>query len=297
MKIHSLLFFSLVVFCLMLSGCNSDNNVDKSKTGEVTLYADYGSDSGFVSPTRTVIDASGNQTWSLTDVINVNGQTSTSTAMPSGNVYAAFTVTATKPYYAFYPGNATNLSYSSSSHTFTYTFPSTQSYNSSAGYSFSNGVNPMVAVGSNIPYLSFYNVCGLLSVQIVANISGVSAVRFLSADKAVAGTATVTPTSKTLTVSGTTLSMDVTFTSAQTLTSSSPLTVSWVLPTGTYGAGWQIQLLDSSGNVLSQYTFPTAISISRSCKSSAGVILFDNPGSSTPSVVGISTSGSQDGSL
>jgi hypothetical protein len=285
--------FSLTLLafaCVSLTGCNSDNNAGNAKGRDVTLYAGCDAD----ATSRTVLDASGNQLWSLTDVINVNGTTSTKTSLPGGNTYAAFTVAATAPYYAFYPGTASNLSYDSSTHLYTFTFPSTQAYNES-GNSFSDGVNPMVAVTSTTTtYLPFYNVCGVLKAQLSVNIAGISAVRFVSVDNAVAGAATVNPTRKTMQVTGTTMNMDVTFTAAKTLTSSSPMTIYWVLPTGTYGTGWQIQLLDSSGNVSLQSTSVNPIAISRSCITSAGTLIWANPSSSTPLIndAGTTTVGS-----
>lgn len=263
MKKYLFFFFQAATLCLLLSGCNSDNDVDSAdaEAPEVTFYADYGMDSDLLF-TRTVMDASGSQFWNLTDTINVNGLKSIRTALPEGRVYAAFTVAATSPYYAFYPGDATDLQYNNSTNLFTYNFPATQAYNESHGYLVSDGVNPMVATGIN-PYLSFYNVCGILKANIQANVGGVSKIRFLSADEVVAGSAIVNPVKKTLTVTGTTLSMDVIFSSPRTLTTNSSLTVCWVLPTGTYGTGWQIQFLDAGGSILMKKIFTSSITVSR----------------------------------
>lgn len=273
MKKNLFFFLGIFLFCVLLSGCDSDVEVESfpetAKT-EVTLFAGSGIDDDSLL-TRSVLDTLGKQHWSLADVINVNGQVSTKTALPGNNTYAAFTVKAASPYYAFYPGNATNLVYNSSTHVFTYDFPATQAYNENSSYILSDGVNPMVATGIN-PYLSFYNVCGVLKAQIFANISDVSKVRFLSADNAVAGNVTVNPVMKTLTVTGTTKSMDVTFAAVRSLSSATPITVCWVLPTGKYGVGWQIQLLGATGNILSKKVFSTTVlNVNRSRFSRASI--------------------------
>lgn len=286
MKIHSFFFFNTALFCLLLSGCNSDNDLTDAdtKATDITLYAGYGADVDTLS-TRTVLDASGSQFWNLTDVISVNGNASSKTALPGGNIYAAFTVAASAPFYAMYPASYVN-SYDNVNHIFTIVFPSSQAYNESAGWSFSNGVNPMVATGSSL-YLSFYNVCGILKGEIQANVSNVSKVRFLSADKAVAGAASVDPVKESLIISSAySYSMDVTFSTARTLSAASPLDVCWVLPTGAYGSGWRIQLLDASNNVILQKIFTTSLTINRSSKQNVGTLIWQNPDTSTPDVDG-----------
>ena len=268
MKKYSFFFFNAAFFCLSLSGCSSDNDIGNAEAEvtdakEVTLYGQYEM-TNEMEISRTVVDALGKQFWGDADVINVNGNKSTRITLEEGNASAALTVTAASPYYAFYPGDASGLAYDAGTKRFTFNFPATQAYNENSGYLLSDGVNPMVATSVGA-YLSFYNVCGILRAEILANAKNVSKIRFLSADKDVAGsTSVVDVVWKTLTVAGTTgKSMDVTFSSPRTLSVSTPLTVCWVLPVNTYGTGWKIELLNETGSVVCQQVFTSVIKINR----------------------------------
>lgn len=270
MKI-SWFFLLSSVFGLLLSGCSSDDNASLDGPSVVILYAGYNSDDGF--STRTTLDSYGNIKWSAADAINVNGETSTQTLLSDGGTGASFTVTASPPYYAMYPPYSGAVF--NSDKTFSITFPSEQTYKDAV--SFSDGANLSVAVSSTQD-LSFYNVCGVAKAQITAdatvNLTNIRKIRFLSADKAVAGAAIVNPSNKSMNITGSTKSMDVTFSSDQTLTSSSSLTIRWVLPTGTYAAGWKIELLDMGNNVLLRKIAKGPLTIARAKITSVGTLIY-----------------------
>jgi hypothetical protein len=252
------MFFPIftVLYCLLIYGCSSDNDSGGSFSGLPTVILYAHCNAGDSLSSRATEDQYGNILWSTSDVVNVNGVNSTGITI-TGQV-AQFTVAAGSPYYAICPAYS-DVTYNSTAHTFALTFPSSQPYNNNT--SFSDGVYPLVSVSST-QNMYFHHVCGVMIAQIRAQLSGVSKIRFLSADKAVAGAATVDPSAQTLTVSGTTMYMDVAFSTPQSLQYSSPVTIHMVLPTGTYGAGWALQLLDASGNVIIQKTVSTAITIS-----------------------------------
>jgi uncharacterized protein (TIGR02145 family) len=254
------LFFSLLALPLMfLAGCSSDNDAGNSSSGklpQVTLHVNNSNNAS----TRTQLDASGNITWATGDMINVNGAASTGCVLSNSNTTANFTVNAAAPYYAIYPVYS-DLAYSSTNKTFSFTFPSTQTYSSDV--SFANGVNPSVGYSASSTTFEFYNLCGMLRVPIVTNTVATKA-RFVSIDKPVSGSATATIstgtlTNSTITVSGTTMTMDIT-----NLPSTSGYILNFVLPPATYGAGWAIELLDASGNVLVKKTSNADLSIVRS---------------------------------
>lgn len=274
-----ILFYSL--FGLLFWCCSSENVVDEPSSGEpstVSLYAGYGDDDD--SSTRTTLDEFANVKWSATDVINVNGQKSTQTTLLNDGAKAVFTVTAAATtYYALYPAYSDAV-YGGGM--FSFNFPSEQPYKDNV--SFSDGVNPSMAV-STTRYLSFYNVCGIVKAQIKANIAGVRKIRFLSVDNVVAGQTQLFESPKRLQISGSTKSMDVTFASDQTLTSSSPLTIRWVLPAGsytagtysptaTYGAGWKIELLDSENKLLMKKTFQNSLAVTCSKITNVGTLTY-----------------------
>lgn len=253
------LFFSLSVLPLMLlAGCASDNGAGNSPSGKlptVTLYVNNGNN----ATSRTQLGSDGSIAWDAGDVINVNGNASTACALSNNNLTAAFTVLAAAPYYGIYP-NYSNLVYNAD-HTFSFTFPATQAYQSNV--SFANKVNPSVGYSATSTSFGFYNLCGMLRIPVTSNAAAVTA-RFVSLDNAVAGTATATIStgalsSSTMTISGTTKTMDI-----AGLPSTGSYTLNFVLPTGTYGTGWYIQLLDAGGNELVRRTSTASLTIERS---------------------------------
>lgn len=262
----------LILFGLLLYSCSSDDDDVGESHGKlpvVTLYAYPGSEEE--TATRTVIDEFNNLIWRTEDVISVNGSPSIGTTVTDNGKQAEFLAAAVAPYYAFYPVY-NDLVYNSSTHTYSFTFPAEQPYYNSV--SFGNGVNPSVAVGGDLKTLYFYNLCGILKVQLRVQLDGVSKIRFLSADKVVAGAATADPVNKTITITGSTRSMDVTFASPRTLQYSSPFTIYWVLPEGTYGAGWAVQLLDVADNVIIEKSVNIAFTIIPSQKTNKGTFTY-----------------------
>lgn len=253
MKANLVFTYLIAGAFLLFTGCSADN--DATGTPAATLPV-MKLTAGYVSnyATRTGMDADYKVQWSAGDAINVNGHSSTGIAVSNGGLFASFNFSvATPTYYAFYPAGMVS-SFDEIAHTFAITLPATQAYKNNV--SFSDNVNPAVAV-SDYEYLGFYNVCGMLRIPITTNTTAVKA-RFMSADHAVAGAATVSPSDKTLTVTGNGMEVDIT-----SLPSSGAYTLTWVLPAATYGAGWRIQLLDANNKVVSQKTFISDLTIKR----------------------------------
>lgn len=271
MKRNRVLTFFTLLCGLLLYGCSSEEDDVGDSSGElpvVTLSAYIGTDGSYV--TRTVMNSSGNLFWTSTDAVCVNGRNRTKIEIRDGGVNARFTVAAVAPYYVMYPVY-TDMAYNSTTHIYTFDFPSLQPYGDNT--SFASGVNPSVAA-SETADLYFRNVCGVLKAQFKVQLAGVSKIRFLSAGKAVAGSATVNPIERTLQITGDTRSMDVAFSSPRTLNYSSTLTVRWVLPVGDYEAGWAIQLLDKDDNVITQKVAGTGFTIVRSQVQGLGLFTY-----------------------
>lgn len=157
------LLSSAALAALLFVGCSSDNTDDVTPAGEVKTYTELGA--GLPS-TRTTLDGA-SVVWSASDEISVWSDVTTtpvtfSLAGGAGTQNAIFTVpegsgvkgTASSIYKAVYPANANgNIS-----------IPQAQSWNDYAN--FSNNVNPMVAVGTDLSNMQFKNVCGIIVLQV-----------------------------------------------------------------------------------------------------------------------------------
>ena len=157
------LLSSAALAALLFVGCSSDNTDDVTPAGEVKTYTELGA--GLPS-TRTTLDGA-SVVWSASDEISVWSDVTTtpvtfSLASGAGTQNAIFTVpegsgvkgTASSIYKAVYPANANgNIS-----------IPQAQSWNDYAN--FSNNVNPMVAVGTDLSNMQFKNVCGIIVLQV-----------------------------------------------------------------------------------------------------------------------------------
>lgn len=157
------LLSSAALAALLFVGCSSDNTDDVTPAGEVKTYTELGA--GLPS-TRTTLNGA-SVVWSESDEISVWSDVTTtpvtfSLASGDGTQNATFTVpegsgvkgTASSIYKAVYPANANgNIS-----------IPQAQSWNDYAN--FSNNVNPMVAVGTDLSNMQFKNVCGIIVLQV-----------------------------------------------------------------------------------------------------------------------------------
>lgn len=157
------LLSSAALAALLFVGCSSDNTDDVTPAGEVKTYTELGA--GLPSTLTTLDGAS--VVWSASDEISVWSDVTTtpvtfSLASGAGTQNATFTVpegsgvkgTASSIYKAVYPANANgNIS-----------IPQAQSWNDYAN--FSNNVNPMVAVGTDLSNMQFKNVCGIIVLQV-----------------------------------------------------------------------------------------------------------------------------------
>lgn len=254
MKTNLILSFFAALSLLAFTGCSADNEETTAgkEVPKVTLTASCGT-VALDGATRTGMNKDYTMIWHSGDVINVNGQPSTQTMVSAAGKMATFVASATPDYYAFYP-HAMVSSYDGTAHTFNITLPAQQAYRNTV--SFSPNVNPAVAISHNT-LLNFYHVCGMLKVPINTNVPATKA-RFVSMDNPVAGTAIVNPADTTLTVTGT--EKTIVITSLRSLQND---TLTWVLPVGTYCAGWRIQLLDDSNNVLAEKAGPNELVIKR----------------------------------
>ena len=157
------LLSSAALAALLFVGCSSDNTDDVTPAGEVKTYTELGA--GLPS-TRTTLDGA-SVVWSESDEISVWSDVTTTPVTFSldsgaGTSNATFRVpqgagvkgTASSIYKAVYPANANgNIS-----------IPQAQSWNDYAN--FSNNVNPMVAVGTDLSNMQFKNVCGIIVLQV-----------------------------------------------------------------------------------------------------------------------------------
>ena len=275
MKRNRVLTFFTLLCGLLFHGCSSeeDDVGDSYEELPIVTLSAYTVNDGDYS-TRTVMNTFGNLFWDSTDTVCVNGRKCTEITISDAGAKAKFTVAALAPYYIVYPVYK-GMVYDSSTHMYSFDFPSSQPYCDNT--TFANGVNPSVAVGETED-VTFYNVCGVLKAQLKVQLAGVKKVRFLSAGKFVAGSAMVNPLEKTLQIAGGTRSMDIVFDIAQTLRYSSTVTVRWVLPVGDYEPGWSVQLLDINNNVITEKIVDTAFSITRSQVKSLGLFTYMSGG-------------------
>lgn len=260
------LFISLIMTSSLslFTGCNSDNDTNNIDNGKpiVKLIANYDNAS------RTLLNEAGDIYWSASDVVSINGATSTNTVISDEGATATFTAAATPTYYAFYPASMV-ASFDETTHMYSIIFPATQTYKDDI--SFVDNVNPAVAKSENT-YLSFLNLCGMLRMPINTNIAATKA-RFVS-NEPISGAATVTVdnTNPTMTMTGSGKTIDIT----SLPTTEDEYWLNWVLPARTYSAGWKIQLLDANNNILSERVGTNPLIINRS-----KITLASNGGSQT----------------
>ena len=160
---------SAALAALLFVGCSSDKTDDVTPVGEVKTYTELGA---VLPSTRTSLDGT-SVVWSASDQISVWSDVTTtpvtfSLASGEGKTSATFTVpqgTGVKGaentiYKAVYPANANgNIE-----------IPQAQSWKDYAN--FSNNVNPMVAVGTDLSNMQFKNVCGIIVVKVNADALG-----------------------------------------------------------------------------------------------------------------------------
>lgn len=163
------LLSSAALAALLFVGCSSDNTDDVTPAGEVKTYTELGA--GLPS-TRTTLNGT-SVVWSASDEISVWSDVTTtpvtfSLASGAGTQNATFTVpegsgvkgTASSIYKAVYPANSNG----------NIVLPQNQNWNDYAN--FSNNVNPMVAVGTDLSNMQFKNVCGVIVVRVSADATG-----------------------------------------------------------------------------------------------------------------------------
>lgn len=163
------LLSSAALAALLFVGCSSDNTDDVTPAGEVKTYTELGA--GLPS-TRTTLDGA-SVVWSASDEISVWSDVTTTPVTFSldsgaGTSNATFTVpqgagvkgTASSIYKAVYPANSNG----------NIVLPQNQNWNDYAN--FSNNVNPMVAVGTDLSNMQFKNVCGVIVVKVSADATG-----------------------------------------------------------------------------------------------------------------------------
>ena len=160
---------SAALAALLFVGCSSDKTDDVTPVGEVKTYTELGA---VLPSTRTSLDGT-SVVWSASDQISVWSDVTTtpvtfSLASGEGKTSATFTVpqgtgvkgTENTIYKAVYPANANgNIE-----------IPQAQSWKDYAN--FSNNVNPMVAVGTDLSNMQFKNVCGIIVVKVNADALG-----------------------------------------------------------------------------------------------------------------------------
>lgn len=163
------LLSSAALAALLFVGCSSDNTDDVTPAGEVKTYTELGA--GLPS-TRTTLNGT-SVVWSASDEISVWSDVTTTPVTFSldsgaGTQNATFTVpqgagvkgTASSIYKAVYPANSNG----------NIVLPQNQNWNDYAN--FSNNVNPMVAVGTDLSNMQFKNVCGVIVVRVSADATG-----------------------------------------------------------------------------------------------------------------------------
>lgn len=164
-----LMLSSAALAALLFVGCSSDKTDNVTPAGEVKTYTELGA--GLPS-TRTTLNGT-SVVWSASDQISVWSDVTTtpvtfSLASGEGQTNATFTVpqgagvkgTASSIYKAVYPANSNG----------NIVLPQNQNWNDYAN--FSNNVNPMVAVGTDLSNMQFKNVCGVIVVRVSADATG-----------------------------------------------------------------------------------------------------------------------------
>lgn len=228
------LLSSAALAALLFVGCSSDNTDDVTPAGEVKTYTELGA--GLPS-TRTTLDGA-SVVWSESDEISVWSDVTTtpvtfSLASGAGTQNATFTVpqgsgvkgTASSIYKAVYPANANgNIS-----------IPQAQSWNDYAN--FSNNVNPMVAVGTDLSNMQFKNVCGIIVLQVETDEPGTILSRIqlsTNSSQPLAGTGRLSFTGTDYSIQWESADYSVTLQCGQEISTTGMQQYYIVVPAGTY---------------------------------------------------------------
>lgn len=228
------LLSSAALAALLFVGCSSDNTDDVTPAGEVKTYTELGA--GLPS-TRTTLDGA-SVVWSASDEISVWSDVTTtpvtfSLAGGAGTQNATFTVpegsgvkgTASSIYKAVYPANANgNIS-----------IPQAQSWNDYAN--FSNNVNPMVAVGTDLSNMQFKNVCGIIVLQVETDEPGTVLNRIqlsTNSSQPLAGTGRLSFTGTDYSIQWESADYSVTLQCGQEISTTQKQQYYIVVPAGTY---------------------------------------------------------------
>lgn len=228
------LLSSAALAALLFVGCSSDNTDDVTPAGEVKTYTELGA--GLPS-TRTTLDGE-SVVWSESDEISVWSDVTTtpvtfSLASGAGTQNATFTVpqgsgvkgTASSIYKAVYPANANgNIS-----------IPQAQSWNDYAN--FSNNVNPMVAVGTDLSNMQFKNVCGIIVLQVETDEPGTILSRIqlsTNSSQPLAGTGRLSFTGTDYSIQWESADYSVTLQCGQEISTTGMQQYYIVVPAGTY---------------------------------------------------------------
>lgn len=229
-----LMLSSAALAALLFVGCSSDNTDDVTPAGEVKTYTELGA--GLPS-TRTTLDGA-SVVWSASDEISVWSDVTTtpvtfSLAGGAGTQNATFTVpegsgvkgTASSIYKAVYPANANgNIS-----------IPQAQSWNDYAN--FSNNVNPMVAVGTDLSNMQFKNVCGIIVLQVETDEPGTILSRIqlsTNSSQPLAGTGRLSFTGTDYSIQWESADYSVTLQCGQEISTTQMQQYYIVVPAGTY---------------------------------------------------------------
>ena len=251
---------SLFVFLALAVACvhNPGENEEMSRT--FTATSEYG--------TRTTLDGT-EVLWSAEDRISIFSKTT-----PLGEAYSIRTEDAGKksaafsgpevgagPWFALYPADAAA---SMSDGSLTFMIPCEQRYSAN---SFGSGNNPMVAVSST-ESLNFKNLCGLLKLNLTGSGTVKSIVLKTNAEEALWGSATVSldytdapalQLTQTADEEHRALKLDC---GAGVTLGNEPAGFYFVVPAGTLGSGFSVDISDADGNTVSRTT-STSINISR----------------------------------
>jgi uncharacterized protein (TIGR02145 family) len=273
----------------------------------------FGSDDDEAGRFKATLESntfSANVAWGASDVIKINGTSSTAiTRSGDNNSTAAVTVPdVLADYYAFYPGS-TARSFNSDTYVYNASISNIQSWGGNDALA--SGVCPAIArsnTGGNAVTLSFQNLCGIVRADITGTWTGVRKVRLQLAPtdtKGVAGTfyvttgeltnnkltfdatadggnnnGTVDGTESGFTSLGAGTYIDVDFGSntlknLNNYSSTSPLTVYFVIPPGNYDAGLDISLWDNNGHQLMKgYSATQTVKVERNKVTNLGQLNF-----------------------
>lgn len=254
---------------ILLTGCAQESMIDETENvGQDLIFETI---NGTNSGTRTTIDGGGLITWSATDKIRVNGAESNTPTIADEGATAKFAVSGVSgsTFAALYPSSM-YAGYSDG--TYAVNLPSTQKYNSNV--SFSDDANPSVAystsTNSDLPNqykLAFYNLCGMMKVNIKAASGPLTGIRYVRLTTNENITGAFKADCKTYKISedtGTrcnTIDMDL----GSDKSTNEDISVLFVLPPKTYSAGWSLTLLDDTKEAISKpLTATSEITIRRS---------------------------------